>query len=534
MGLRVADLFERGVMGDVQLLTRASLDRQVRWVHTWPEVEPWLHGGELLLTTAYSWPAEVDQQRRIVRELDGAGVAALLFGAAEPFFPRTPAAIVEEADRLGLAIFESGEDRSFAELVECINREIIRTQFETIERSERIHRTLTAAALEAHAVGDIAERLAQLIDKRIAILDRRRGLLTDTAPDWSVVGEAVEAAIDALPMQETHPIRHFTLPGADVAMHGAVFPVRAGRDLAGYLAIWCAGGEITELDVRAGEHGVVVVGLHLLRQQALADAETRVRNSFVEAVLQGRLADDSGLRERAQMLGFDPAGTYHVVLVSPVLPDGGAHAGPLSSAEDVRLRARLGHALQASLQDSRLPSFIAYALNQVIALVPAASTPAQMRERVERLWRLTCELEPQPPFAFVVSRASRGDADVAGSLRDAQTTLRSARGSGVWWYEDFLVMRVLRSAADHEALDALISSTLKPLRSQSDALYETARTLVAVGFSQRQAARELGVHWNTLRHRVVRIEELLGAPLSNPELRLRLHLALEAERVSQL
>ncbi|TAM60883.1 PucR family transcriptional regulator [bacterium] len=92
-------------------------------------------------------------------------------------------------------------------------------------------------------------------------------------------------------------------------------------------------------------------------------------------------------------------------------------------------------------------------------------------------------------------------------------------------------MRILGSAADREALSALVASTLQPLREQSDALYETARALVAAGFSQRQAARELGVHWNTLRHRVARIEELLGSELTDPELRLRLHLALEAERV---
>ncbi|MDR7447090.1 MAG: helix-turn-helix domain-containing protein, partial [Armatimonadota bacterium] len=35
-----------------------------------------------------------------------------------------------------------------------------------------------------------------------------------------------------------------------------------------------------------------------------------------------------------------------------------------------------------------------------------------------------------------------------------------------------------------------------------------------------------GVHWNTLRHRVARMEELLGASLDDPDLRLRLQLAV--------
>jgi hypothetical protein len=56
--------------------------------------------------------------------------------------------------------------------------------------------------------------------------------------------------------------------------------------------------------------------------------------------------------------------------------------------------------------------------------------------------------------------------------------------------------------------------------------------LVLHAFNQRAAARALGVHWNTMRHRMARVEALLGRPLSDGRLRLALELALEAERLS--
>jgi DNA-binding PucR family transcriptional regulator len=63
------------------------------------------------------------------------------------------------------------------------------------------------------------------------------------------------------------------------------------------------------------------------------------------------------------------------------------------------------------------------------------------------------------------------------------------------------------------------------------ALAETATVLVRHGFNQRAAARAMNAHWNTLRHRIARIEAILDQPLSHPQLRLHLQLALEAERI---
>ncbi|MER3460403.1 MAG: hypothetical protein C4303_04390 [candidate division GAL15 bacterium] len=139
MALRVRDILGFPELQGVRPVGEVGLDQPVRWVHTWPEVLPWLHGGELLLTTAYSWPPDPDEQRRIVRDLARAGVAAILFRTGGEFFPEAPPAVVEEAVRAGLGILEATQDVSFVDLTETINRAIIRSHFESLERSERIH-----------------------------------------------------------------------------------------------------------------------------------------------------------------------------------------------------------------------------------------------------------------------------------------------------------------------------------------------------------------------------------------------------------
>lgn len=59
MSLSVQDILELDVARGVRVLAGlGGLTREVRWVHIWPEVLPWFHGPELLLTTGHSWPAE--------------------------------------------------------------------------------------------------------------------------------------------------------------------------------------------------------------------------------------------------------------------------------------------------------------------------------------------------------------------------------------------------------------------------------------------------------------------------------------------
>ncbi|MDR7554647.1 MAG: PucR family transcriptional regulator ligand-binding domain-containing protein [Armatimonadota bacterium] len=518
----MADILGLDVMRGVRVRAGHDLRREVRWVHTWPEVLPWLHGGELLLTTGYSWPPEADEQRRIVRDLERTRVAALLFRVGGPFFPQVPDAVVDEATHVGLPVLETGEDASFVELTETLNREIIRSQVALLERSEQIHRTLTAAALDAESVADIAARLDHLIDCDVLILDRRMQPLSPPIPAWDQLPRHVALTVAA----EGHAARLALEPAGEAILQ----PVRVGRDIPAVMLVATRHGRpLTELDRRATEHSAVVVGLHLLRQQAVADVETRVRNTFVEAVLQGRLERESALRERAQLLGFDPDGTYAVGIVIPVDGDGVVRPRALTSAAEFASRVQLGQAVQHALEREQLPVLMAYALNQVVVILPAGEPIARRRERFHRIWRTVQDAASAQAVAVVLGGAQRGPAGAPVSFRQAQAVLPVARGAGIWWYEDLAVLRILDACQDRQVLQDLYDATVGVLRAHSAALYDTARTLIAAGFNQRLAARRLGVHWNTMRNRLARMEALLGGHLDDPALRLRVQLAFEIE-----
>lgn len=102
-------------------------------------------------------------------------------------------------------ILEAPSDIAFAEVTEVTNREIIRRQYEVIERSELIQKTRTASALEAKELRDICQALSRLIRKSVAIDDPGFRRLAEAA--WPEGRGDLPTALrgsPALPVRRAH------------------------------------------------------------------------------------------------------------------------------------------------------------------------------------------------------------------------------------------------------------------------------------------------------------------------------------------
>lgn len=91
-------------------------------------------------------------------------------------------------------------------------------------------------------------------------------------------------------------------------------------------------------------------------------------------------------------------------------------------------------------------------------------------------------------------------------------------------YDDVEVVSLL--SQDQQAMRALINHELAGLAADDPGLVALRATALAYlrSGSATAAARELGAHKNTIRHRLERIERLIGHPID--ERRIQLELAL--------
>lgn len=511
-----------------------ALHREIRWVHMvdHPDIAQWVKPGELLLTTGYSWPEDETASRDLVRSLNAIGLAGVVL-AVPRFREHFPKEAIEEADRVGLPLLELPWRVSFSEVTHEILEKIINFQGDLIERSEKLHRALTNAAVSATSLSDIAAALTRLLDRFVIFTDPAGRVLggSDSADALALLEPQLVEAVrgGALPMDASMIHRPLVAPFAIGArtLRRLVFPVRLQDSVVALIWLDLDGpdagadsrdvdgseGERDAFDTRAIEHASVVAALHMMHQQQLAQQEDRLGYALVAGLLDGEFSESAAALERARVCGWSESKSYRVCLILLDEPI------PMTT-EGLERRERWATALKRQLRAQKLPELIVVWLNQIKFIVPEEAS-------VSALWEALSDRRA----ALAISRVHSGIRGMAAGAKDVDALIATMRPGRLHQFDEILFPRALMGDAD--ARDLLIERLIGPLveTRRGEALLETLGTLADEGFQLANTAKTLGVHISTLRYRVERIESTLKLSLEDPKVRFQLQVAVTLYRL---
>ena len=135
-----------------------------------------------------------------------------------------------------------------------------------------------------------------------------------------------------------------------------------------------------------------------------------------------------------------------------------------------------------------------------------------------------------------IGNLANGVGELARSHLEARQSLRLTRRAGgrgrVASYRSLGAFRLLLEVQSPDALRRFVHELLGPLldyaQSRDTHLLETLEALSAARWTRRAAARNLGIHINSMTYRVERIQSLTGLQLDDPETRVAISIALRA------
>jgi hypothetical protein len=254
------------------------------------------------------------------------------------------------------------------------------------------------------------------------------------------------------------------------------------------------------------DYSVVVASAYQERMAELSRFDAERRSLVVDAVLAGLAAENPSLPEAAASLGLPLHGSFVLVSVDP------AGAEPVERAVADELRGR-GGAGAFRLRRGRHVG--------VVSLGPTV-TRAGLREAITAAATARVGLSPLYSELTGTPEALRL-ADIARACLPAGT-------KGVVAYEDHPVRTLLASDADTGWRTArIVLEPVLALDPETRALLlETLQVWFAAGGSAAEAAKALFCHRNTVRNRLLRLEELTGRSLEDPRGLAELFLASEA------
>ena len=405
-------------------------------------------------------------------------------------------------------------------------------QLAEIQLSHDIHERFTKLSLEGAGIGSILEVVGSLAGGRAALYSgdgyrvRGAGEPSDGMPPRiHLPSPLAQAGAREVRINSGRPARALD-----------VVPVRAGSDVLGMLAVSV---DEKTLDSsgrrRALEHGSTVLALELSKERAAAEVERRLRGDLVEEVLSGGLdaVEAERVARQAERLGHRLPQKAWVIVLEP--DDDKTEAALGARGELDRLDAAL-----SGLIRSRLPGTLTLVRSaSAVFLVPdeVASDLATVEKLAGQVLAAAAPVMKPGSASVGIGNLANGVSELARSHVEARQALRLTRRAGgrgrVASYRSLGAFRLLLEVQSPDALrrfvNELLGTLLQYAQSRDTPLLETLEALAASRWVRRAAARQLGIHINSMSYRVERIQTLTGLQLDEPETRVAISIALRAK-----
>jgi purine catabolism regulator len=479
----------------------AGLERRIEAVNVLEDIDivRWMRGGELLLTTGYS----VRQDPRVLRSLVPALAERRLAGLVIKlglYIDELPAEVGALADELAFPVIGMPAPVMFHDVFSEVLGTILNRHALELERSHAIHEKLTHVALEGGSYRELADALAQLLERPVGIFDAH--------------GTALATTADA--------------PAGEPDAARAARPIRTGRQTHGEVVVWAPEERLEPHELTAMEHAATVAATSIAQERAIASSEQRHRTLlFMQLVIQ-RTADRDEIGRWATAMGWDMDLERAVVLVEAGDADGPRPVGGQPLADD------LTSAIHAILGARAIVCDLGSCLAVLVEPRPS------LRDRCHHLHAALHERMPGMEVRVAAGTLAAEFRALSESWQAAVATLTLGRElSGddfVLEHSELGVYRLLSRLPSGE-LERHRAEMLGPLlahdRTHAGCLLQTLEVFLRCDGNRVAAARQLYVHYNTLRYRLTQIERLVGGLGAEPNRRLNLQLALCAHRLLQ-
>jgi purine catabolism regulator len=518
----------------------AGLDRPVAHVNVMevPDITGYVKPNQLLLTTAYPLRDERAELAALVPRLARRGLAGLAIKPAR-YIDAIPETMIESAERLGFPLLELPPETSFEEIITAVLGQLLNAQALRLQRSAAIHDRFTRIVLSGGGLREIVQVLSELIGCPALVAD----------PDGTVLAHSGEALARELggalasllePAEDRADsagasLRWARLPLSSGPRSVAIQPVLVDAWRQGAIVVAAEAGSLGEEQLAALEQAATVTALRLVQARAVAESDRRFRVVCLEELVTGQVADRELLRERALAFGWDLS-LPRAVLVAELEALGGRRFTQLvGSPEEGRAWHRLAEAAASALGKEAIVWERSAGLAALVA--PAGGAAARLGEVARRLQVEAGRRLPGAVVGVGIGRLCRDPLELHRGHLEALRALsvgRRARGPGqITLFDDLGLDRLLASCPDDE-LASFWQVTLGRLAAYDAAhdagLLDSLEAYLAHQGNVARAARALFVHYNTLRNRLARIEQLVGPFQTDPERCLSLALALHATR----
>ena len=552
MPITISEALQLPPLEGAQVLTgEVGLERTIRAVTVMdaPDIVNWLTGNEFVITSGYSVkdnPLSLETLVTDLARINAAGLGIKL----RRFIDEIPQSIVDLSVSLSLPIIVIPFGAPWVDIINSIHEEIMNRQSQLILQGEKIYRKFSLSLLERGGFAEICQVLYDLIESPVMIVDYQRNLychgwgdeLTQVQKRVEMLMNTWDWRIDGHYSAEVEDSKVTWIKLEDTPYEVCVCPTIVENEINGYIVALERESAHKDLYYEiAIEQAAIMCALRTMITFNTKEVHRRFKNRFAQDLLSWNFRDIAYARKQAAYVDWVLRDSYSVVAIS--IDDLGSHYVE-RGADEGYVQSKLELLYKTITQfdkTSNLGLIIHENSDNLLVLKPQDVYDSEERVKEQSMdfakalqERVNASLGDLT-VSIGISRFNRDITKLGEGQKQATSALKFGRmlskGNSIWHYDDLGIYRILCEFEKEAELQGYYDDTIAKLevydKEHKAELVKTLNAYFDNDCSLQKAADELFIHYNTMRYRIERINEVTGLDVFNSNDRLNLQVGLK-------
>lgn len=509
-----------------------------------PDVINFVSKDELLVTTTYPIKDSVEAQRNLIPNLVKKGVAAL---AIKPVFYENivPANMIQQANEMDFPLIQLPLNASFNKILNPILSEILNRQATILQKNEEVHKSFTNIVLRGGDLTDIAKMLSSMQENPVSIHTNKFRMLSFGMNDK--IAEHIELindlCSDAKELKRIVNNRdglvnfEYKSKPFNILIH----PVIIAGEKYGLVILWLVKSKTYDLNIV--EQAVTVAALEIVKHRAVTEVERRFRSFLIEEIIQKKIQSRLDVVARGEAYGWDLTSKFVPVVIE--IED---FLKLYESDKSIYAPANMLRKLWAEVSNAvnyfSLETIIVDIGSRILILIKNDKDTNFDKIPTKLFKKIQQEISTEKKIT-INAGIGREVVDImllSESYNQAVQALEIGRQlngkSSITRYDDLGAYRILITGKHNPELkrfsDELLGELIKLDQLNNTELFNTLHVILSCNFNLKEASKRLFIHYNTIRYRVSKIEEIAKVNINSTADRLNLQLAVQIKRMQDV
>ena len=464
-----------------------------------PDILPFVEANTLLITTLYPIASEKGKMATLIPALNNKQVAGICIKPMR-YIDEIPQTMLDQAKELMFPIIELPPDANLSSYVNVVLSSVLDEQINQLKYRDQVHRSMVNLLLTGADIQSLTRKLAEITKKNITLMDREYQnicsvVFREQTSSWETITGAHGRRIEISSVQEPC----------------ILFPIQAGMNLFGYLFLEDCSSQ-DENVYMAVEQAAMLLATVFFRNDVDLMHHRIFKDSFLRGLLLGNVTSPSEITQKSEAYNVSFVFPMYVLILC------------LTDCEENQKHHFYNRLLNEQWLERQMRTMTGYRRGIHIVFCEDALivlTRSHNEIPIEKLAnKLKQEIDKYMSYngrlGLGISLTMEGPEQIHRGYRQALSMLTIGyyiyQKSYVSSYSQNRIYELIERVADKELLRGYVNDKLGKIleydQKNHTNLMETMKALIDTNFNYKKTAKMLFLHYNTVRYRAKKIQEL--------------------------